>query len=170
MTYSLSKPPVLNMGKSLKEESSNLLALHFHLYNNQVHYCSLPVFVHVQYVWCECMCVCVCVVHAIQCNWWIPRCMCIEFCWEIFENAYWIFLSHFYGNICSYKFTDLFIYLNYCNIFHIFVKIKLMKRNISVYIFEHVQTFKVNILLHAYSSVVLLLSSICHLYTGEEAL
>lgn len=33
-----------------------------------------------------------------------------------------------------------------------------MKRNISVYIFEHVQTFKVNILLHVYSSVVLLLS------------
>ncbi len=45
-----------------------------------------------------------------------------------------------------------------------------MKRNISVYIFEHVQTFKVNILLHVYSSVVLRLSPIFHLYTGEEAL
>ncbi len=169
MTYSLSKPPVLNMGKSLKEESSNLLALHFHLYNNQVHYCSLPVFVHVQYVWCECMSVCVCYacnsVKLMDSKVYVHWILLGDF-WECILD----FLSHFYGNICSYKFTDLFIYLNYCNIFQIFVKIKLMKRNISVYIFEHVQTFKVNILLHAYSSVVLLLSSICHLYTGEEAL
>lgn len=58
---------------------------------------------------------------------------------------------------------QFFGYLNYFYILHIFVKIKLKKTNMS----EYVQTFKVNILLHVYSSVVLHLFPIFHLYTEE---